>query len=314
MDVDESFNYNIATSVAQNAVAAVGNVVDQIINNSKSSVNTMKRLDGEIEQLEIANAKNAGAGIMDLMMKRDKCKSIVEKSSSFLEVSIHKSPAEPLISTTGTLGENDVMKNMLGDQYKSIVSSQAKFDELKTRERSSSSSFDERDALVSNVNSLNADKKRIASRMEQLRGELEQLALDEKLVKVKIQDSQSKLTALEGSLSGEAKEVKGELDSVAKKLKVEECVSQIAQQVCDFASTMDSLSTSLSSNGVQDHKSAGFPNALVSLVKATRCYFSSELKTIAFLKKRAGSIDTEIPTLVSTEEWYLDFWSTFIVP
>jgi len=302
MDVDESFNYNIATSVAQNAVAAVGNVVDQIINNSKSSVNTMKRLDGEIEQLEIANAKNAGAGIMDLMMKRDKCKSIVEKSSSFLEVSIHKSPAEPLISTTGTLGENDVMKNMLGDQYKSIVSSQAKFDELKTRERSSSSSFDERDALVSNVNSLNADKKRIASRMEQLRGELEQLALDEKLVKVKIQDSQSKLTALEGSLSGEAKEVKGELDSVAKKLKVEECVSQIAQQVCDFASTMDSLSTSLSSNGVQDHKSAGFPNALVSLVKATRCYFSSELKTIAFLKKRAGSIDTEIPTLVSTEE------------
>jgi len=44
--------------------------------------------------------------------------------------------------TSGNFGESDIMR----DQYTIIVTSQAKFDELKSRERLSSSSYDERDA------------------------------------------------------------------------------------------------------------------------------------------------------------------------
>lgn len=82
---------------------------------------------------------------------------------------------------------------------------------------------------------------------------------------------------------------------------MEESISSVAHQVCEFANTIAAISskspTTENGNGGEMETLAVDESALGSLLTANRCYFSSELDTISFLKARAKSIQVQIPAL-----------------
>lgn len=325
MTVDTSsssscLNENIAKTVAEQVVTGVGAVVEEMILKSQSMTSVMSRLEGDIRQLEadmrssaLANGNGNAKTIVDIMMKRDKCKSVAEKYSSMVQVSLDQSSNSKKSAvdlTNGSshakkIGVENVMKDMLGDQYQNIVSSREKMTELKDRENQSSAVVSERDAVRTNIESMLKEQKRISSRKEQLLAELAKLEKEEKAVQSEVQTLQEKLTTVEGSLSKEAKEVSMQLDEIKENVKVEEFVKAVAQQVSDFADAMESItrdSTQQAVNGngngtAKEIESASVGNTLASLLTATSRYFSSESSMIAFLRKRAAGIQEKIPSL-----------------
>ena len=306
---------SIANNVAECSVKSLSSMVDSLIASSNSSATAMKQLEGEIQEMEgaLASMKNANgsANIMDLMMKRDKTKAIADKCSNLIHVSLKKASHDShssngfgaidgFVVKSRAVVPGDVMKQILGDGYDSVVSSKAKLHELKARELQTNSSFSDRDLILSTIDTLTADKVRIGNKMEMLKKELEQLIVEEVQLQEKVNTAQSKFNSLEGSLSHEARQVSGQLDAIANNVKVEECVSAIAKEVCNFANVMDAASSAqdvsvmdVETNGSKD----SFHNALGSLLTATSRYFASELKTIEYLEKRAAKIQADIPNL-----------------
>jgi len=313
---------SIANNVAEYSVKTLSTLVDSLIASSNSSTTAMKELKGEIREMEGALASmksNASANIMDLMMKRDKTKAIAEKCSNLIHVSLKMacrdshshssnngvgvgtSDSDGFVVKSRVVAPGDVMKQILGDGYDSVVSSKAKLHELKAREQQTNSSFSDRDLMLSTIHTLTADKKRIGNKMEMLKKELELLIVEEIQLEEKLDNAQSKLNSLDGSLSHEARQVSGQLDAISNNVKVEECVSAIVKEVCNFANIMDAASSAqnVSVMDVETNVSSkdSFHNALGSLLTATSRYFASELKTVEYLEERAAKIQADIPNL-----------------
>jgi hypothetical protein len=320
----------IANSVSEHAAKIVASVVKSMIQDSASVVHAYasKNVEADMHQLlqgASDKSKNSRKSVVDLMANRDKSKSVSEKYSVLVEVSIQEQESQAdaskdadNASTAGAvatpLDESEVVKDMLGDNYHSVVTSKAKMMELKSREEQMNNSIPERVELLERRRLQNEEKERIGSRIQQLRAELLQLEQEEKEVMAKVEDSELKLEIMDGSFSEEAKQVREELEAVSQKVKVEACVSQVAQQLCEFDSAMKAVSNSQSqpkkadddnddgesSKGEEDDIASKVGNALNCYLRVTSFYFSSELNVLSFLTARATNIEAEIPTLVST--------------
>jgi hypothetical protein len=323
----------IANSVSEHAAKIVASVVKSMIQDSASVVHAYasKNVEADMHQLlqgASDKSKNSGKSVVDLMANRDKSKSVSEKYSVLVEVSIQEQESQAdaskdadNASTAGAvatpLDESEVVKDMLGDNYHSVVTSKAKMMELKSREEQMNNSIPERVELLERRRLQNEEKERIGSRIQQLRAELLQLEQEEKEVMAKVEDSELKLEIMDGSFSEEAKQVREELEAVSQKVKVEACVSQVAQQLCEFDSAMKAVSNSQSqpkkaaggnddgesSKGEEGDIASKVGNALNCYLRVTSFYFSSELNVLSFLTARATNIEAEIPTLVSTHTY-----------
>jgi len=325
----------IANSVSEHAAKIVASVVKSMIQDSESVVHAYasKNVEADMHQLlqgASDKSKNSRKSVVDLMANRDKSKSVSEKYSVLVEVSIQEQESQAdaskdadNASTAGAvatpLDESEVVKDMLGDNYHSVVTSKAKMMELKSREEQMNNSIPERVELLERRRLQNEEKDRIGSRIQQLRAELLQLEQEEKEVMAKVEDSELKLEVMDGSFSEEAKQVREELEAVSQKVKVEACVSQVAQQLCEFDSAMKAVSNSQSqpkkaddgddnddgesSKGEENDIASKVGNALNCYLRVTSFYFSSELNVLSFLTARATNIEAEIPTLVSTHTY-----------
>ena len=325
----------IANSVSEHAAKIVASVVKSMIQDSESVVHAYasKNVEADMHQLlqgASDKSKNSRKSVVDLMANRDKSKSVSEKYSVLVEVSIQEQESQAdaskdadNASTAGAvatpLDESEVVKDMLGDNYHSVVTSKAKMMELKSREEQMNNSIPERVELLERRRLQNEEKDRIGSRIQQLRAELLQLEQEEKEVVAKVEDSELKLEDMDGSFSEEAKQVREELEAVSQKVKVEACVSQVAQQLCEFDSAMKAVSNSQSqpkkaddgddnddgesSKGEEGDIASKVGNALNCYLRVTSFYFSSELNVLSFLTARATNIEAEIPTLVSTHTY-----------
>jgi len=325
----------IANSVSEHAAKIVASVVKSMIQDSESVVHAYasKNVEADMHQLlqgASDKSKNSRKSVVDLMANRDKSKSVSEKYSVLVEVSIQEQESQAdaskdadNASTAGAvatpLDESEVVKDMLGDNYHSVVTSKAKMMELKSREEQMNNSIPERVELLERRRLQNEEKDRIGSRIQQLRAELLQLEQEEKEVVAKVEDSELKLEDMDGSFSEEAKQVREELEAVSQKVKVEACVSQVAQQLCEFDSAMKAVSNSQSqpkkaddgddnddgesSKGEENDIASKVGNALNCYLRVTSFYFSSELNVLSFLTARATNIEAEIPTLVSTHTY-----------
>ena len=325
----------IANSVSEHAAKIVASVVKSMIQDSASVVHAYasKNVEADMHQLlqgASDKSKNSRKSVVDLMANRDKSKSVSEKYSVLVEVSIQEQESQAdaskdadNASTAGAvatpLDESEVVKDMLGDNYHSVVTSKAKMMELKSREEQMNNSIPERVELLERRRLQNEEKDRIGSRIQQLRAELLQLEQEEKEVVAKVEDSELKLEVMDGSFSEEAKQVREELEAVSQKVKVEACVSQVAQQLCEFDSAMKAVSNSQSqpkkaadgddddagesSKGEEGDIASKVGSALNCYLRVTSFYFSSELNVLSFLTARATNIEAEIPTLVSTHTY-----------
>ena len=325
----------IANSVSEHAAKIVASVVKSMIQDSESVVHAYasKNVEADMHQLlqgASDKSKNSRKSVVDLMANRDKSKSVSEKYSVLVEVSIQEQESQAdaskdadNASTAGAvatpLDESEVVKDMLGDNYHSVVTSKAKMMELKSRQERMNNSIPERVELLERRRLQNEEKDRIGSRIQQLRAELLQLEQEEKEVMAKVEDSELKLEDMDGSFSEEAKQVREELEAVSQKVKVEACMSQVAQQLCEFDSAMKAVSNSQSqpkkaddgddnddgesSKGEEGDIASKVGNALNCYLRVTSFYFSSELNVLSFLTARATNIEAEIPTLVSTHTY-----------
>ena len=100
--------------------------------------------------------------------------------------------------------------------------------------------------LISAIRSLTDDKNMVQIRMEQVRNELLQLMEEERRFEETLGLEQSKLDALEGSLSEEAHQVISQLNVDSNNVKVEECVAGVAREMCEFAKVTNSVSSAVS--------------------------------------------------------------------
>ena len=333
---------SIAQKVADRAVHQLSNIVDSVIHTSNSPKKVAEKLKGEIEAMEIelatssktttgtASANTASINIVELMNQRDRTKAIVYKYTNLIRLSLNSSPSSNNTATATYAGfhmqnqnsnDHELMKEMLGNDYDSIVSSKKKLQELQSREQQTTSSITDRDQLVSMIHSLTTDKKRVQNRMEQLRKELHQLVEEEIALDDTLGLEQSKLDALEGSLSremgmgqfngtGGGSGQQSDIHFLSNNVKVEECVSAVAKDICEFVNAMDAVSSARNGAAMDDSdnqngsalavtgtEAVTGPNTLGSLLTATSRYFASELKAVEYLKKRAAKIQAEVPTL-----------------
>lgn len=300
----------IAVKVVDNAVYQLSSVVNSLIHTGNSSKIVAKKVEGEIEQMEIELAASssktttASVNILELMTKRDKTKAIVYKYTNLIHLSLKGKNAMVAADAhagshtqNSVIHSNDVMKQMLGREYDSVVSSKKKLEQLRSGEQQKSSVFVDRDQQVSTIHALKTDKELVQCRMEQLRAELQQLLREEMVLEESLEVEQSKLESLEGSLGHELRQVSGQLDIVSNNAKVEAYVSAVAKDICEYANAMDVVSGAHSGAATDSGAALAVPNTLGSLLTATSRYFASELKTVEYLKKRSAKIQADIPTL-----------------
>ena len=305
---------NIASGIAQHIVKKVAATINQMMNLSSSSANATKTLQEEIQKLKLGMKKTTGTGseIMDLMMRRDKSKNIAEKYVSIMEFAVGSRGGSASASSemngngvsaaqVSALGESDIMASILGDEYKNVLESEAKYNDLKSRQAQTTSSSTERDNLVNNIDSFKAEKKQISTRMKELKKELELLTVQDAAVNKKIQASEAQLTTMRGAMDEEEKEIETLLGSVSQAMELKSSVSTIAKQVGEVTGSLDSLiaSRAASNEGISAEINETKEELPEEIMASILQYFESELKTIIFLKKRAAGIQQEVQVVVS---------------
>lgn len=305
-NTSESYE-NIASGIAQHIVKKVAATVNQMMSLSSSSASATKTLQQEIQKLQVGMKKSTGTGseIMDLMMRRDKSKNIAEKYVSIMEFAVGSrgqsaSASSEMngngVSELSAQGESDIMASILGGDYKNVLESEAKYNDLKSRQAQTTSSSTERDTLVSSIDSFKAEKKQISSRMQELKKEMEQLTAQDAAINKKIQSSEAQLTTMRGAMDEEEKEIETLLDSVSEAMELKKSVSTIAKQVGEVTGSLDSLiaSRAASNEGISAEINETKEELPEEIMASILQYFESELKTITFLKKRAQGIQQEV--------------------
>jgi DNA repair ATPase RecN len=300
---------NIASGIAQHIVKKVAATVNQMMNLSSSSASATKTLQEEIQKLQMGMKKTTGTGseIMDLMMRRDKSKNIAEKYVSIMEFAVGSrgrsasaSASSEMngngVSELSALGESDIMASILGDEYKNVLESEAKYNDLKSRQAQTTSSSTERDTLVNSIDSFKAEKKQISTRMQELKKEMEQLTVQDAAINKKIKASEAQLTTMRGAMDEEEKEIETLLDSVSQAMELKNSVSTIAKQVGEVTGSLDSLiaSRAASNEGISAEINETKEELPEEIMASILQYFESELNTIIFLKKRAEGIQEEV--------------------
>jgi len=307
-NASESYE-NIASGIAQHIVKKVAATVNQMMNLSSSSANATKTLQEEIQKLKLGMKKTTGTGseIMDLMMRRDKSKNIAEKYVSIMEFAVGSRGGSASASSemngngvsaaqVSALGESNIMASILGDEYKNVLESEAKYNDLKSRQAQTTSSSTERDNLVNNIDSFKAEKKQISTRMKELKKELELLTVQDAAVNKKIQAREAQLTTMRGAMDEEEKEIETLLGSVSQAMELKSSVSTIAKQVGEVTGSLDSLiaSRAASNEGISAEINETKEELPEEIMASILQYFESELKTVIFLKKRAEGIQQEV--------------------
>lgn len=302
-----SIKESIAHAVSRHVTTAIGKVVSQYVDDLDSNDAVVQQLEKEIRQIESVMSKIKGnatsaPSIVDLMTARDKTKLMLEKYSSLVSISLERNNAGQTLRKTHhdemDVTECNVMKDVLGEDYSNILQSKSVLEKLKAEEKEKNTNVSAMDELLKDVNDLTSEKKRICSRMEELKKELQQLAADEKHIDTKIKDSESKLKEFEGSLSVDARKVAEKKDMLVRNVKIEGTVSMVAKKVCEFAKTMGSVYKNQDNkpeNSNDTNSKQGSLKELTLFLTATSRYFSSELKTIKFLKTRAEELQKDIP-------------------
>eukprot|EP00557_Chaetoceros_sp_GSL56_P012224 CAMPEP_0176484762 /NCGR_PEP_ID=MMETSP0200_2-20121128/4634_1 /TAXON_ID=947934 /ORGANISM="Chaetoceros sp., Strain GSL56" /LENGTH=813 /DNA_ID=CAMNT_0017881271 /DNA_START=167 /DNA_END=2605 /DNA_ORIENTATION=- len=300
----------IADAVANNVTRTIATIVNHYVGNLDSKDAMMHRLEKEIQQLEssamMVGSKSGSSNspsIVELMTTRDKTKLVLDKYSILFSLSLERKNFQDSNRKTEDffqLTETSIMKDVLGDDYQSVVQSKTKLEELKVCKNQKSSEMSQMETLVNDVSALSSEKKRISSRMEELRRELEELVVKEKEIDGKLKDSEAMLKTLEGSLSVESRELSEEIDALNRKVKIDDSVSFFAKKVCEFAKVMESVHDGKSKECVGEEDGAtkqSILNEFSLFLKASSRYFTSELNTISFLKSRVEDAQKDIPKL-----------------
>lgn len=299
----------IADSVASTVTRTIAKLVTHYVGNLDSKDAMMQRLEKEIQQLQ-SSALTAGSNnksgdtpsIVDLMTARDKTKLVLDKYSSLFTLSLDRNDLQRshCKSDDVDLTETGIMKDILGDEYQSIIESKMKLEEMKANEGQKCSGISDMEKILNDVNDLSSEKKHICTRMEELRRELDELVIKEKYIDVKLQDSEAKLKTLEGTLSNEVKELNEKMDALNQKAKLDESISGFAKKVCEFAKSMETVhigETTGCAGMTNGDTDKSILNEFSLFLKASSRYFSSELKAVSFLKNRAGGAQKELPRL-----------------
>lgn len=292
---DPTLKEKIASGVAESLVEQIGKTINQMNCITSTNATPMKRLHEEIRKLQLAMRKSSGSEIMDLMSRRDKSKCVAEKYISIVELQANKF----LISGVGgnttqdhMMSQTDVTIKILGDQYDDITQSEEKVEDLKLRHDQSESSSSLKVNLAVEISAMERDHTRVRSRIEELEKELKSLHAKEHEITQKINNSKEKSDGLVSAMADKEKEVDALIDIYSNRIKVKKSVSNVASEVCAVAKSLDTLIQSRMSN---EDKSAqeisDYPDFVGDLLSSLLHYFESELQTMNFLEKRAGSVE-----------------------
>lgn len=304
IEVDEEFSEAIANFVADTVTKNISKSVETISTASAGASGSIERLEAEIVSLKSTNVPD-DAGVGGLVAKRDQLKALAQKHFNLLSIKMRSTP-EGVTNATNDIGasKDDMMAQVFGDKYESVIASKAKYDELKKMQQKNNSASSDREQVVSNIESLKMKKVSVSEKMRELEMELKRLANEEASLTKSIEESEKKLAIFDDSLSAEAKEAEKLLGEVSQTIKLNDSVSHVVDSLQDFQGEMSKVISSemasLQSSIPVTDPQLDLPPHMASYVASLNNYFNSEYKLVSFLQRRAQQLRDGFPRLVSS--------------
>jgi len=307
-----TLDQNIANSIARNVIGGISKTVDRVTSASQVGARSIQSLEAEIQgivsDLPINNTSTLNA--RELMSNRDCQKVVAEKYSKILDITMQSKNASSSSDTTnghgardGLSNSSDIIASLLGDQHDTISTSKLRQQELQTRlAAATSSTFNARQRIVSNITAYVSEREQINTQLEELKLEIHRLTLSQSTLTQNIDARNQELAKFDRSLTGEAREIEAHLTETSKKVKIYDSVVGVANHLQGLSNTLSTSSDNVMKVVAEKSPIGDMANAKLSknmevyLIRMMN-YFDTEVRMVGFLRERAISLEQQVPSL-----------------
>lgn len=311
ISIDTNMTEDIADFVADIVTLNISRTVTKITASSSGTLKYLSLLGDEIENLMKTNVPR-DSGVGGLVASRDHLKVLAEKQQKLLDAKMKvRSVKDNDKSQTSAYildSKDEMMVKICGCKYEAISSSKAKYDELK-KQKLSNPVLNDRERLLSNVDSLTVRKNDVAEKIKELEIEMKRLSVEQEEIMSELDVAQNELVKYDASLTEEAKEVERALMNVEQLIKLNDSVSNVVDSMNNFQSEIHELTSNKVNSLHSDiaKLESDLPPNFDAYLNSMSNYFDSEFKLVSFLRSRVQNLRSGLPRLVRKHTGILFF-------